>query len=311
MNTAIGTSQTTINNDGDSDFGVGNLFIGRWVSPPIYQTSIAANTWTYSFAAREEGLQQNYPVSGSNQPIRVNCYVWRPGSGTKVGTILDGNTASTVDEATSASVERASTTTFSGASVSSLQDGDVICFEAWATGVNLLTTVFMDFFFDGPTVTTTDGTVSAHATFIETPEDLNFTEPLPPGEVYGKVINFTKDSTTGAHTQVITGVGFQPKGAIFLSGMQTATGTSADANFMIGISDGKNNKCVAMSDNDGAATSLASSTLNSTNCLVMLQNGSTTIDSAGKVNSFDTDGLTIGWASASATQFLISAFVFG
>jgi hypothetical protein len=176
MNTTIGTSQQVISAEGNQD-NPATVYVSRWVSPPIYQSSIAANTWTYSFAAKEVVSQQNFPVSATDKAVPVNCYVWRPG-GTKVGTILDGNTAATVDEG-AANVERGSTTTFTGASVASVQNGDVIVFEAWfsctlITGAGAV----MSYYYDGNTVTTTDGTVSSHASFIETPENLNFT-PVP------------------------------------------------------------------------------------------------------------------------------------
>ena len=126
-----------------------------------------------------------------------------------------------------------------------------------------------------------------------------------------KVGSFVKDTTTGAHAQAVTGLGFQPKAIIFFSSMQTATGIGADANCMIGFSDGTNHKCCAMSSDDTAATSLSSNSLNSLNCIVILQNGTTTIDSAGDINTFDSDGFTVGWNSASATQFIISYIAVG
>lgn len=175
MNTTIGTSQTSITAVGGSAASNQTIYIGRFVSAPIYQTSIAANTWSLSVAFQEESTTQNFPVSGTDQPLRINCYVWRPG-GSKVGTILDGTTSSTADEG-SANVERASNVTFSGSSVT-IQNGDVIIIELWATGVTRSTSADMWFYYDGTTVTTTDGTVSNHASFLETPENLNFTSSI-------------------------------------------------------------------------------------------------------------------------------------
>lgn len=174
MNTTIGTSQTS------HSIGVtirtsntGAIVCGRWVSPALNQSSISANTWTYSFAARETDVGANYPVNGSNQAINVNCYVWRPSSSTKIGTIRDGTTAATVDEG-AANTERASTATITGTAVSSMVSGDVIIFEAWAIQTDGAVNGTNNYYFDGTTVTTTDGTVSSHASFIETPENLTF-----------------------------------------------------------------------------------------------------------------------------------------
>ena len=129
--------------------------------------------------------------------------------------------------------------------------------------------------------------------------------------IFAKVGSFVKDATTGAHAQAVTGLGFQPKAVIFFSAMQTATGIVADASPMIGFSDGTTHKCVAMSSNDAATTSLSSNSFNSLNCIVILLNGSTTIDSAGDINTFDSDGFTVGWNSASATQFIIGYIAVG
>lgn len=174
MTTTIGSSQTSIATAGGATASSQTIYITRFVSEPIYQTSISANTWSLSVAFSESASQQNFPVNGTDQPLRINCYVWRPG-GSKVGTILDGTTTSTADESTS---ERASNVTFSGSSVT-IQNGDVIIIELWATGVVRSTSGVMSFFYDGATVTTTDGTVSNHASFLETPENLNFTAAFP------------------------------------------------------------------------------------------------------------------------------------
>ena len=173
MNTTIGTSQASIARAGTSTTSGIDVYVTRFVSAPLNMSSISANTWTYSFAAKSSASQGNFPVNGSNQSVRVCCYIWRPSTSTKIGTILDGNTASTVDEAASG-VERGSTTTFSGLAVSNMQSGDVIIFEVWFLGTTTDSTITFTFYYDGATVTTTDGTVSNHASFIETPEGLVF-----------------------------------------------------------------------------------------------------------------------------------------
>jgi hypothetical protein len=173
MNTTIGTAQASIADTGNTTSSGMDIYVTRFVSPALNMSSISANTWTYSFAAKSSAGQGNFPVSGSSQPVRVCCYIWRPSTSTKIGTILDGNTASTVDEASSG-VERGSTTTFSGLAVSGMQAGDVIIFEVWFLGTTTDSTITFTFYYDGATVTTTDGTVSNHASFIETPEGLSF-----------------------------------------------------------------------------------------------------------------------------------------
>ena len=126
-----------------------------------------------------------------------------------------------------------------------------------------------------------------------------------------KVGHFTKDTTTGAHTQTVTGVGFQPKAVIFFSSANTATGISADANFMVGMSDGTGHKCAAMSSNDGAATSVSANSTNSANCIAILQNGANSIVAAGDIDSFNSDGWVVGWNSADAVAYKIGYIAIG
>ena len=173
MNTTIGTSQTSIAQSSIATTAARNYYYTRFVSQPIFQSSIAANTWTYNFAAKESSTGADFPVGGTNQPVRVNCYVWRPSTSTKIGTILDGNTASTVDEVNPPN-EGAHHVTFTGSAVASTQNDDVIILEVWfiitqPAAVSLTQT----FYFDGTTVNTTDNAVvSNHASFLETPENI-------------------------------------------------------------------------------------------------------------------------------------------
>jgi hypothetical protein len=170
MNTTIGTGQLSLAMT-ISGTVAKNCYYTRFVSVPLFQTSIAANTWTYNFAAAEASTFLNFPVNGTNQPVRVNCYVWRPSTSTKIGTILDGNTASTVTEGTNNQI-RSQQTTFAGAAVSSMQNGDVVILEIWFI-VTPQVSFAATFYYDGTTVNTTAGsTVTNHASFLETPETL-------------------------------------------------------------------------------------------------------------------------------------------
>ncbi len=183
MNTTIGTSQVALSKN-DTWNTAGNprvIYVTRYVSELLGVTSINANTWTYNFATLESNLNANWPVSGSDQTVYVNLYVWRPsGGGSKVGTILDGNTAATVDEHTSTNVERCHVTTFSGSAVT-CQTGDVLILEVWFHNVSGQTIqINKAYYYDGTTANTTNNaTVSNHASFIETPQDISFQAPGP------------------------------------------------------------------------------------------------------------------------------------
>lgn len=174
MTTTIGTTQTSLAfNNVTADLE--EWYVTRFVSTPLDMTSISANTWTYNFAGQESDGLLNFPVFSTDKAVRINCYVWRPSGSTKVGTILDGDTAATVDEG-AVSTEVAHHVTFSGSAVSSMQTNDVLIFEVWflvnpGSGTGHTAT----FYYDGTTENTTDNaTVSNHASFLETPQNLTF-----------------------------------------------------------------------------------------------------------------------------------------
>jgi hypothetical protein len=174
MDTNIGTAQTTLSVNTAATASLQTLYFTRFVSDTLSGiTSITAQTWTYNFSATQAATAGNFPCAGT-AAVRVMAYVWRPGTG-KVGNILDGNTAATVVEG-GASVQKSHNPSFTGSLVSSVQDGDVICFEVWFQITQDVGISRLDVFqYDGTTVTTTEGTtVSNHASFIETPQTLTF-----------------------------------------------------------------------------------------------------------------------------------------
>jgi hypothetical protein len=194
MDTNIGTAQTTVNLTTNSTTSLQRYYFTRFVSDTLSGiTSITAQTWTYNFSATQTSTTANFPCAGT-AAVRVMAYVWRPGTG-KVGDILDGNTAATVVEA-SANFQRSHDPDFTGSLVSSVQDGDVICFEVWFENTQTVAGARVDtFHYDGTTVTATENTaVTDHASFLETPQTLTF--GAPPSTitctVTGKTINNKK-----------------------------------------------------------------------------------------------------------------------
>lgn len=176
MNTTIGSAATQLNIS--STNSTRTLYYTKFVSPLIYQTSIAANTWVYAFAAVEANLSCNFPVNGTNKAVNVNIYVWRPSTGAKVGTILDGATAATVDEQASAGGSGVGhVVNCTGSSVAGLTSGDaVIIIEIWFASVaSTIAGNGQQFTFDGATTITENGTSSMDtaASYIETPENLS------------------------------------------------------------------------------------------------------------------------------------------
>lgn len=177
MDTNIGssaTSRTFLSANATRD-----IYITKFVSPPIYQTSIAANTWTYAFTADEDSATPNFPVNGANQPVYLNVYVWKPSSGTKVGTILDGNTASTVDEG-GVATKVGHVVTFTGSAVAGLTSGDaVIVAEIWFRVASTVLNITCRYYFDGATTVVENATNAASASYVETPEDLLLSFVIP------------------------------------------------------------------------------------------------------------------------------------
>lgn len=173
MNTTIGTAQTSNALTTAGTTSVQNQYFTRFVSFPINTTSVAANTWTYNFAGTTSNVNANFPVSAGPNPVHVHCYIWRPSTGAKVGTILDGDSNDDYDEGATALTIYCYHGTFAGTAVT-CQAGDVIIFEVWFAITQNNTTVRTNtFYYDGTTANTTGGSVvSNHASFIETPQTI-------------------------------------------------------------------------------------------------------------------------------------------
>jgi hypothetical protein len=125
-------------------------------------------------STRESNANANFPVTGGPQTGRAVCYVWRPSTQTKLGTIRDGTTASNILEA-STTQQFSDVTTFTGALVSSVQAGDVIIFELWATVTQGSSSAYQDtFYYDGTVIPTDDQAETDIACYIETPQNLVF-----------------------------------------------------------------------------------------------------------------------------------------
>ena len=169
MNTTIGVSQANLTNTSTADTNAHNYYVTRFVSPVLWQGNISAQTWTVEYAAKEANAAANFPRNGAGV-MYVNCYIWKPSDGTKVGTILDGNSNADGEEA--GTTQTVINFTFSGAAVTGLTPGDaVLVFEVWAqvTQGNGTARV-QDFYYDG----TTENSTTNEAAFLSTPEDLQF-----------------------------------------------------------------------------------------------------------------------------------------
>ena len=181
MGTSIGTAQTSLTLSSINNTSANDYYFTRFVTWGLVGiTAINAGTWRYAFAASESNANANFPCSGSNAPVYLNVYVWRPSNQTKIGTIIDGNTDSVYVEPGATSSERSEYGTFTGAAVASVTDDDVIICEIWFRVTQAAATAYNDiFYYDGTTENNTDNTVvSNHASYISTWQTLAFIRKL-------------------------------------------------------------------------------------------------------------------------------------
>lgn len=175
LSETIGGGQATLTINSSATTSQQNLYYSRFVSDALNMASLPSQTWTYNFATRQDSTQGNFPTGGGNLPVYVCCYVWRPSTTSKVGNVLDGDSAGAYDEL-AANAERVGTGTFSGAAVNSMSAGDVLVFEVWfrITHASAASRT-LDWFYNGTTATTVKNTtVSNHASFIESPQTFTF-----------------------------------------------------------------------------------------------------------------------------------------
>jgi len=181
MNTSLGTNDTFSTITMNSTTSTQTAYFHRFATEPLAlaASGVSANTWTYNFGGWSEHSSSNYPVSGTDKSITINCYVWRPSTQTKVGTIRQGTSAAVYDEFSPTASWRSAHGTFTGSAVGSLQDGDVIIMEAWSQVTFSAADAYgIHFLYDGNTVTTTNNTlVSNHAAFLESPQTFSVVQP--------------------------------------------------------------------------------------------------------------------------------------
>jgi hypothetical protein len=199
MDTTKGTSETSISCATNASTSAQVSHFTRFVSKPFAQTSITAQTWNLSFAVDQSNVNTNFPVSGAGKNAWVSCYVWNPGTQTKVGNIIDGLTANgDWDEPTTAPVETVLFVTFAGSAVNSIPPGCIIVWECmFQFTQNNATARTINFFFDGPTVDTTSADTPSNdmASFLETPQALTFQTNIV------KAITSTVTIATGSITR--------------------------------------------------------------------------------------------------------------
>jgi hypothetical protein len=174
MDYEIGPSMSNLGGTSGAVTTILKGLFGMFVSPPIVgDQTIGGGTWTFNAADSESNLAANAWFS------MVNVYVWRPSTGSKVGTISDTGTQSGGLEPLATTIQ-VSTFTRTTSAISALS-GDVIMFEAWTSHVQGAATARnMRLYFGGTTVNTTENAVvTNHASFVEMSEEVRFSPPQP------------------------------------------------------------------------------------------------------------------------------------
>lgn len=126
-----------------------------------------------------------------------------------------------------------------------------------------------------------------------------------------KVGTETQKTSTGI--KATTGVGFQPKGLLLISGGKTAaSGITADHKLTIGAASSATQRAyIAATDNDGLTTTEADSFLSSTKAIGFLTAGTPATDAEADLDSLDSDGFTLDWTTADATAREFAYLAFG
>ncbi len=116
-----------------------------------------------------------------------------------------------------------------------------------------------------------------------------------------KLGSFSQPASTG--NQAITGVGFQPKGEIFTSFNNVASGSvTAGSRRTVGIAQSSTARASRWAgDEDGANPSVADSDLDEAASIKMMTEGTPTVDAEADFVSHDSDGFTNNWSTADAT----------
>lgn len=175
MTPTIGTSQTSIAITTLANTLSETYYFCKWISPPLNQTSIAANTWAMNYAFQENSTSANF-----NGAIAY-IYIWRPSTGTFVNWIVDQINASDTLKPASINTERAKNVTVTGSSAICAV-GDVIIWEFWTRQQLSTAAAYTDtIFFDGATVNAaaTNTIITDCAAYLQTPENLSFVDMGP------------------------------------------------------------------------------------------------------------------------------------
>lgn len=175
LSTTKGSTQ--VNNPAFSSLAQTSLQSGNidiWVSDPLNSQTISSNTWTLFLKTKEED-------AAANANSAASVYIWRPSQSIVVGYIYDSinvlnfpyQTGGSANE-WSSSYPTAAAATFSGSQVIA-NEGDVLVYEVWyRASQSKASSYYLDIYYNGTDDTTTGDANTSTASYIETPQNLNF-----------------------------------------------------------------------------------------------------------------------------------------
>ena len=107
---------------------------------------------------------------------------------------------------------------------------------------------------------------------------------------------FNKSTGGAPASQAVTGIGFQPTLLMLQSVMAVTSGTrDPHARFVLGASDGTNERCNTWKSEDGVANSNVVAIVKETKIIQISDNNSSVIQAEADLTSFDDDGFTLDW----------------
>lgn len=173
MDLNLGTTQSLMSGTTLAQTTAQSGFLGFFVSPPLaFNQIVGGGTMILGVAELESNLNANFWVN------TLNMYVWRPSTGTKVGTVRDSTGTSLGGlEPTAANTEQTTYITGITSSAVSALVNDVIICEVWAYQATQASgkAYTATFYYDGTTAITAENTAtSSAASFIQLSETLIF-----------------------------------------------------------------------------------------------------------------------------------------
>ena len=179
---------------------------------------------TFNIANRESSASMNI---GSD--MRINAYVWRPSTGTKVGTLVDGLVMAGDVEPGAALSIRVNHATITSTVTLSADAGDVLVCELWNLFTQSVGTALQcGLYWGGTTVNTTpNAVVTNHASFFEL-GTTSLTFGTPAASSISGAASLTLSDVALVGTGLITAPGFVANGALGATSWAVLSGTWDD-----------------------------------------------------------------------------------